>query len=197
MNYYILKGQHGSLPRHIRFYSRKTSIIWYRVRFSDLKGVPTLGHTNKLFGVSYNIFPFIDDNGRWDFDPHHMASARFGWKPSSISPGKIQICAYNYVSVGNRIIEPMVLIDAERDYYFYIQQTIGKEIINVNMTIASDVSKDWEVSPLIDMNGNKQVRVSYNGTIVRPDRKSPFFYGLGPYYGGEPKAPKTIKIEMI
>lgn len=159
------KGIYWRIPKFIpRQTTRKfmfTPSCLYDLKDEDQHDV------NKLFGMSFNLFPTCKT-----FTPHHINSARFGWR-ALLDNRTIQIVAYEYL---NRFRRPTQVI-AE---------------VNIN---------EWYEYLMYWVNGKMYYSIRTDDTSVAtfstdyPLRKDTVLgYELDVYFGGNEVAPQTITI---
>jgi len=116
-------------------------------------------NTNKLFGLSDNLY-------------HHWDSVRIGWRVPIINTSNIiqniELMGIIYNN-GSRTIKPLLFIQPNIEYEFYIEIEKDKYILEID-GYYFEFDRDSE----------------YN--FIR--------YLLKPYFGGSDKSPKDFKIEI-
>lgn len=173
MTYKIRKGNNsvGLLNRifHFKLFYNK-SPLKYKAIFTDscrynLKDIDQLD-INKLFGIGYFS---------WNLSPHHIDSARFGWRWNE-QKQKIEIFVYCYIN-GERVIDPLYECDLNKQYTFTL--IINKHNKLYNFNVRETLRPNYYDSVLIPFNHNKKLG---------------FF--LEPYFGGNKTAPHKIIINL-
>lgn len=120
MTFYIIKGNHYSLPPHFRphFGTIKQKIEF---KFSGNCSYPVdydnNFFTNKLFG--------------WSYGHHHTDSVRVGWRPTMHSSSKIDLSFYTY-NQGKRNIEYFHTVEINKAYHLQIELINNKLIFTLD-----------------------------------------------------------------
>lgn len=104
---------------------------------------------------------------------HHVDSARFGWA-YNLDSGKIDLSAYCYHR-GTRLIKPICSCEIGRPYKLTLYCMLGVYTFDcADMTMLS-------ITESVDIHHGHDKALQYR---------------LGPYFGGNQKAPHDIRIEI-
>lgn len=104
---------------------------------------------------------------------HHKESARFGWRYWT-ERKEIELSAYCYVN-GRRVIKHICFCEIGKEYRIKLQVLATSYYF--------DVCEPGIVQPC-------------GITLVKYDHNKKFKYRLGPFFGGNRPAPRTMKIEF-
>ena len=123
---------------------------------------------NKLFGVTFNIFPKIKDGKL--LEPHHINSTRFGWRYLN---NCIEIIPYEYKNEIRYMWTPIANLKINKWYKF--EMIINKTTVEYN---------------IYDVEANKKI-----GNYISQSTKTKLFgHYLGFYFGGNRTAPTDMYI---
>lgn len=192
MKHHILRGMHRSIPPMIKLVKPGQLNLSAEVSFShhvkSMKDVT--GDTHKLFGISFNCWPFRNKDGKLDFVPHHLSSARFGWRMDNEFPGKIEIKSYNYIDNTHRSIGIVGFIEPEEKYLMTM-------IINIdqsNIYVDYRMNKLHASSFMLNYEGEETDMPSDSAVIN--NQNAPLWYLLGPYHGGDTVSDRYFNINI-
>jgi len=180
MDEYIIKfGHHNFKPNKIKFFTKNNLVIkgyFDKSCLYDFNDIDDYD-INKLAGFSTSIH-------------HEVQSARVGWRPSRLIPGNIDLLTY--VHDNNSIIDTLLNVifgnPIERKDDRFIMSVAPDEIFKINL-IATD-------NAYIFLAENKKNTSEIKIEISKKKRKFPFKYLLTPYFGGNKKAPKKMKLYL-
>lgn len=134
-----------------------------------------IGQVNKLYGHSFNLFPWFDKKDKKWKSGHHKNSIRFGWR--SIDSDKIELIAYVYVN-GERAENVITTIRTEEWTHLNFQETAEFYIFRV-----------------IRQNGDSGL-YKFRKSITKKGFLNLFIFRLYPYFGGEISAPHNMTISL-
>jgi len=159
------KGLYWRIPKRLpRQTSRKfmfTPSCLYDLKDEDQHDV------NKLFGMSFNFFPTCKTHV-----PHHINSARFGWR-AKLDRQVIEIVVYEYVSGVRRPTQVITEVSVTEWYEYMMYWINGKMYYSIR-------------------SNNKSVATFSTDFPLRKDVV--LGYELDVYFGGNETAPHNITI---
>lgn len=176
MKFKVKKGKKFFKGPKFCFASFKKKNIQARAYFwNNCKYVLKENNTqiNKLFGVSFNLFPFFSWEDKKFKPGHHKNSVRFGWRCKD--GDKIEIVAYSYL---NKELTTKVIceVDCNSWVYFMIEET--------EMCFRFKVIEGDKSHMTIFSKGENKLFSKL------------FMYKLFPYFGGRVSAPHDMRIDL-
>lgn len=178
INFKVKKGNKFFCGRRKNVFSKKTfefnalAFFWDNCKYRLMDNNDQI---NKLFGHSFNFFPFYDKKTKSWKSGHHKNSVRFGWRCTD--GDMIEIIAYVYIN-GVRKEKKMMAIDTEEWVYLNFQET-----------------ESYYIFKVIDSCGGSSI-VKFVKEGTKKGFLGLFIYKLFPYFGGRISSPHNMTITL-